>query len=464
MIPTHFLLDTELAVSLFKKTASLPVIDYHSHLPVHVLAENKPFNNVTDLWISGDHYKWRAMRLNGIPEALCSGQASDKEKFLAWSRTAPITLRNPLFHWTAMELSSTFGIEEELCPTTAERIWQKTNDLLATNDYLPRQLLVRAGVETLCTTDDPADSLEHHQKLKAESFEVKVLPSYRPDRAMQIDDHQSFSEWLNSLSLQASMEIKDVDALLQALEIRHAAFHKAGCRASDHGLEVCYSEPCSKSQADEIFRAWKEGCRIEGLSLQRWQSFILRNVARWNYHRGWSMMLHLGAQRNNNKTISRRLGADAGCDSIGDFSQARQLNRFLNNGEEEGKLPKTVIFNSNPADNHLFATITGNFFDGRTPGKIQLGPAWWFLDTMRGMIDQINSLSEVGLLHHFIGMTTDSRSFLSFSRHEYFRRIMCNLIANEAHRGLIPSEDKRLLRLLEGIFFKNAKNYFAFDT
>jgi glucuronate isomerase len=464
MIIQNFLLQSDLAISLFEKTGRLPLVDYHSHLPVRAIAENKRFKNITDLWIKGDHYKWRAMRINGIAEEFCSGNASDKDKFLAWSQTVPITLRNPLYHWTQMELSRTFGIFEELRPDTAEQIWEKTNSLLSNDEFLPRQMLINAGVEILCTTDDPADSLEHHIQLAAESFEVRVIPSFRPDKAMRIDDGKGFGEWIDKLSTESRQKIKDVDTFLTALEIRHEAFHKAGCRSSDHGLEVCYSEPCDELQASKIFREWQAGHTIEGAELLQWRSFILRRIAKWNHHRGWTMMLHLGALRNNNTSIAEHLGHDAGCDSIGDFFQAVSLNRFLNSLEKDAALPKTVIFNSNPADNHLFATVTGNFFDGKTAGKIQFGPAWWFLDSMRGMIEQINSLSEVGLLYHFIGMTTDSRSFLSFSRHEYFRRILCNLIANDVKQGLIPEDEDRIHRMLEGIFCKNAKNYFLFAT
>lgn len=464
MLKPNFLLRSDFSLDLFRATGALPIVDYHSHLPIRLLAENKPFKNITDLWIRGDHYKWRAMRLNGIPERFCSGNSSDKEKFLAWASTVPFTLRNPLHHWTSLELSKYFKIDDEFGPDTAEQVWDKTNGMLETEEFLPRQLLLQSKVQILCTTDDPADSLDYHNLLSSENYPVEVVPTFRPDSAMDIGSHESFDAWIKKLSKESRIKITTLDNLLHALESRHEDFHDAGCRASDHGLEYCYSEPCDIAEANVIFLNWKSGKPVDTLSLNRWRSFILTSIARMNFKRGWVMMLHLGAIRNNNTSISKTLGADTGCDSVGDFPQAAHLNRFMSNLENDGNLPKIVIFNSNPADNLVFATTIGNFFDGKTINKIQFGPGWWFLDSIRGMTEQINSLSEVGLLHHFIGMTTDSRSFLSFSRHEYFRRLMCNLLAEEAEQGMVPADFSRLAHMLNGIFFENPKKYFNWPT
>lgn len=456
-----FLLESTLATDLYRATRGLPIVDYHSHLPVETLAANRPFANLADIWIRGDHYKWRAMRLNGVPERFCSGDASDSEKFQAWAATLPMTLRNPLYHWSALELKQYFGIDTLLTPDTAATIWEQANTLLATDAYRPRELLQKMKVEILCTTDDPADSLEQHQRIKADGFEVAVLPTFRPDAALTIADRPLFGAWLQRLAERTETDIASFDDLLAALRMRHDAFGAAGCRMSDHGLERCHVEPCSEAEMRRIFNDFMGDVELDSLDIERWRSFLMREFARWNHEKGWTMLLHLGAARNNNLNIFNTIGRDAGCDSIGDFDHGHRLNKFLSELDAEGRLPKTVLFNSNPRDNLLFATITGNFFEDGVPGKVQFGPAWWFLDTAQGIIDQLNALSQVGLFSRFIGMVTDSRSFLSFTRHDYFRRLVCNMLGEDVRRGLIPDDRAVLEDLLQGVFYRNARQYFG---
>ena len=454
-----FLLDSEYARSLYRSTYELPIVDYHSHLPVKVIAENKPFQNLTDIWIRGDHYKWRAMRLNGIPERFCSGDASDIEKFQAWARTLPLTIRNPLYHWSALELKRYFNINELLSPDTATSIWSQANALLNTEPYRPRSLLKMMNVEVLCTTDDPADSLEHHERLIAESFEVKVLPTFRPDLALMIDDRPTFSAWLQRLAERVGDDIDSFNSFITALRMRHDAFAAAGCCMSDHGLERCYVKKCDEADMRRIFNNYLSGIEVDSHDVECWRSYLMREFAKWNHEKNWTMLLHLGAGRNNNGRILNSVGRDAGCDSIGDFEHAYSLNAFLSILDGEESLPKTVLFNSNPRDNLLFATITGNFFEDGLVSKVQYGPAWWFLDTAGGISDQLNALSQVGLFSHFIGMVTDSRSFLSFIRHDYFRRVVCNMLGEDVRCGLISSDLALFEPVLHNIFYNNARVY-----
>lgn len=456
-----FLLESEAAAELYRTTRGLAIVDYHSHLPVETIATNQPFANLADIWIRGDHYKWRAMRLNGVAERYCSGDASDWEKFQAWAATLPMTLRNPLYHWSGLELKQYFGIDTLLTPETARQIWEQANALLATHAYRPRELLQKMNIEILCTTDDPADSLEHHQRIKSDGFGVAVLPTYRPDMALTIADRPRFADWLRRLSKTAGNPIVTFDDFLSTLRSRHDTFAAAGCRMSDHGLEYCPTEPCEEDDMRRIFTDFlRNASPIEPVDIERWHAYLMREFARWNHEKGWTMLLHLGAARNNNQHIYHTIGRDAGCDSIGDFDQGRRLNRFLSNLDAEGHLPKTVLFNSNPRDNLLFATIVGNFFEDGVPGKVQFGPAWWFLDTEQGMRDQLNALSQVCLFSRFIGMVTDSRSFLSFTRHDYFRRLVCNMLGDEVVRGVIPGDPASLQTVLEGVFYRNARQYF----
>jgi glucuronate isomerase len=442
----------------------LPIIDYHSHLSAELIAQNKPFANLSELWIVGDHYKWRAMRGNGIAEHFCSGTASDFEKFTAWAETAPITLRNPLFHWNQIELWRYFGIARELTPNSALGIWEETNELLKTQDYFPRGLLTRNRVQVLCTTDDPADDLVHHRALREdESFSTAVYPTFRPDAACVLNGTSNFLLWLDRLRASVDRPIANLSDLLDALNLRHAVFHDMGCRVSDHGLESIDAVNCTEPQAAQLFDRLLRGSELDTAQLMQWRSFMMQRFAEWGKARGWVMMLHLGALRNGNSRIYGRLGADTGCDSIGDFSQAQGLARFLDALDSSNRLPKVILFNSNPRDNLVFATIAGNFFEDGVPGKVQCGPAWWFLDSASGMTDQFNAMSSVGLAQHFVGMVTDSRSFLSFSRHEYFRRLVCGLYARDARAGLIPKTDSRLELALEDICYRNACTYFNWE-
>jgi glucuronate isomerase len=461
VIPEKFLLESDLADELYQRVKDLPIIDYHSHLPIDVLAHNQLFRNLSELWINGDHYKWRAMRLNGTPERFCSGDAPDREKFQAWSRTLPLTLRNPLFHWSHIELKQYFGINRELTPETADSIWNITHELLQTEEFRPQSCLQRSKVEILCTTDDPIDSLEHHRKVQSSlGPTVEVRPTFRPDKALQIDDATSFSPWVKGLKARSNREISNLETFLSALKDRHDAFHAMGCRVSDHGIEALTFEECTDRDATGIFENAMQGRKPSNLQIAQWQTFIMRHCAMWNHEKKWTMMLHLGAQRNNNSKLFHSRGADTGCDSVGDFSQGRGLNAFLNSLEKNNRLPRTILFNSNPRDNLLFATVTGNFFEEGIRGKVQFGPSWWFLDNYRGIVDHFESLSQVGLVANFVGMVTDSRSFLSFSRHDYFRRVICNIFANDLNQGLLPRDLERITQTLRGIFYENAKTFF----
>lgn len=459
-----FLLNSELAVELYNRIRDLPIIDYHSHLSAQKIAKNRSFTNLTELWVSGDHYKWRAMRLNGMPEAVCGGDAADVDKFMAWAETAPMTMRNPLFHWTRLELSRYFGIDRELTTASAADIWEETNALLQTPEFRPRALLTRSRVRVLCTTDDPADTLANHEALRVDAgFATAVYPTFRPDAACLPQGTRIFLAWLDRLRAVIDRPINQLNDLLDALHSRHCDFHALGCRSSDHGLESIDAVACSDAQASRLFDRLLSGHTLNSGDILQWRSFMMQRFAEWNRASGWVMMLHLGASRDNNRKVFARLGPDSGCDSIGDFAQAQGLNRFLNALDQAAQLPKVILFNSNPRDNMVFATIAGNFFEDGVQAKIQYGPAWWFLDTAQGMLDQLNAMSAVGLAQHFVGMVTDSRSFLSFSRHEYFRRLVCNLYADDALRGLLPMDADRLAQALESVCYLNARSYFNWE-
>jgi len=456
---SDFLLETDFAKTLYASSSSLPIIDYHSHLPVEIIAKNKHFENITDVWIRGDHYKWRAMRLNGTPEALCSGEADDWEKFESWANTLPLTIRNPLYHWSNLELRRYFSIEENLTPKTAKAIWNETNRLLKFDSHRPRELLKLSNVQVLCTTDDPADSLEHHKKLQSDSFEVKVIPTFRPDAALMIDEPLIFREWVERLSQRTDIDISNFTFFHEALKLRHDAFADVGCRFSDHGIERCYADRCSKVDANRIFDKFLNGEEVSSADVELWRSYLMNEFARWDHEKGWTMLLHVGAIRNNNYNMLHSVGRDAGCDSIGDFEHAKKLNLFLGSLDAEGHLPKTVLFNSNPRDNLLFASVMGNFFEDGVVGKVQHGPSWWFLDTPAGITEQLNAFSQVGLFSNFIGMVTDSRSFLSFTRHDYFRRVVCNMVGKDVQRGLVSNDIEQFKAILEKIFYTNALKY-----
>ncbi len=459
-----FLLQSEPAKYLYHEhAADLPIIDYHNHLPPDEIAADKVFQNITQIWLKGDHYKWRAMRANGIPENYISGKASDAEKFEKWALTVPYTMRNPLYHWTHLELQRYFGIKELLSAKTASSIFHACNEQLATPRFSTRQLLRRMRVEALCTTDDPTDDLQPHQALAQGDFEIAILPTFRPDKFLIVNS-ETFLKKIQELEEKVGFDIKNLRSFLDALQNRVDFFHDLGCRLSDHGLERLYSLDFSEKRIDQILNKALSKSEISIAEAQIFQSAILYFLGQMYHAKNWTMQLHLGALRNNNDRLLGQLGADAGCDSIGDFVQAPALSRFLNRLDQNDQLPKTILYNLNPADNEVFATMAGNFNGGLQPGKVQWGSAWWFLDQKDGMEKQMNTLSNMGLLSRFLGMLTDSRSFLSFPRHEYFRRILCNLIGQDIKDGNLPQDLPWLGQMVENICYYNAKQYFDFNT
>ncbi|MGK7391040.1 MAG: glucuronate isomerase [Candidatus Cyclobacteriaceae bacterium M2_1C_046] len=459
-----FLLKTETAKFLYHEHASkMPVIDYHCHLPTKDIAADKNFKNLTQIWLNGDHYKWRAMRANGVSEKYCTGDASDYEKFQKWAETVPNTMRNPLYHWTHMELKNYFGIEKILNGKTAREIYDLCSTMLQTEEFSVRNILRQMNVEIICTTDDPVDSLKHHIKLKKEGFEIKVLPTFRPDNILCIEEESIFLPYLQKLEEASGISITSYTDLITAVKERHDFFHENGCRLSDNGLEVIYAEDYSEAEIKLIFEKALNKNSLNKEEVLKYKSAVLIDLAIMNHEKGWAQQFHLGALRNNNSRMMRELGPDTGFDSIGDFQTARPLAKFLDKLDNSDQLAKTILYNLNPADNEIFATMVGNFNDGSTPGKIQYGSAWWFLDQKDGMEKQMNALSNMGLLSRFIGMLTDSRSFLSYPRHEYFRRILCNLIGNDVENGELPASEMDWIgKMVENISYNNAKEYFRF--
>jgi glucuronate isomerase len=464
-IHDDFLLETDLAAELYHDHAEkLPIIDYHCHLPVAQIAQDHRFRSITEIWLEGDHYKWRAMRANGVPERFCTGDASDWEKFEAWARTVPFALRNPLYHWTHMELKHPFGIAELLDARTARGIFDRCNELLTQPGFSAQGLLQHFRVAVVCTTDDPIDSLAHHATLAAQADrETRVYPTFRPDRVLATGDPRAWNAWVDRLGEAAGLSVGTFASLLEALEARHAFFHAAGCRASDHGLEQIDAEPWTDGEASKVFTRLRRGETPESGEARCFRSALLHRLALLDHARGWVQQFHLGALRDNNTRLRLRLGADSGLDSIGDFPQARSLARFLDRLDSTEQLAKTILYNLNPADNEVFATMAGNFQDGTLPGKIQYGPAWWFLDQLDGMQAQMRALSSMGLFSRFVGMVTDSRSFLSYPRHDYFRRLLCNLLGHDVRRGLVPHDSAMLGRLVEAISFFNAREYLGLE-
>ena len=459
----HFLLETETAQTLYHGYASgMPIFDYHCHVPPAEIAGDKQYDNITRIWLNGDHYKWRAMRTNGVAERYCTGDATDREKFEMWAETVPHTLRNPLYHWTHLELKKFFGIDKLLSPATAGEIWDACNEKLNTPAYSCRNIIRMANVHAICTTDDPVDSLEHHKKIKEDGFEVAVLPAWRPDKAMMVDDPVFYNSYIDKLGEVAGLHISTFSDLLNALEIRHDFFHENGCRLSDHGLETAYAEDYTEKEIRAIFIRIRAGKPLSREDVLKFKSCMLYEFGVMDHSRGWVQQFHLGALRNNNTRLFARLGPDTGFDSIGDFEVARPLSRFLDRLDQQNQLAKTVLYNLNPRDNELIGTMIGNFQDGSVPGKIQFGSGWWFLDQKQGMENQMNALSNLGLLSRFVGMLTDSRSFLSYTRHEYFRRTLCNLLGNDIEKGLIPDDIELVGKMVENICFNNARNYFNF--
>jgi glucuronate isomerase len=461
-IHDDFLLSTPAARRLYHEYArDEPILDYHCHLPPKDIAENRRFANLFEIWLEGDHYKWRAMRANGIPEKFVTGDASPKEKFLAWARTVPATLRNPLYHWTHLELKRYFGIDELLDEGSAERVWEQANALLAGESLRAWGILAKFRVRAVCTTDDPADDLRWHRQIASSGLKTKVLPTYRPDRAFLVDRPEAFNAWLGRLAAAANTDIADFRSFLDALRKRHDAFHAAGCRLSDHGLNVCFATPCSEEKAAEIFERARAFVPVSPEDQAQFSSYMMLFFGRLDAEKGWTKQLHLMARRNNNTRRFRELGPDTGFDSIGDWPQIDALAAYMDMLESEGALPKMILYNLNPAWNYAFATMIGNFQDGSIPGKIQLGSGWWFLDQKEGMEWQLNALSNCGLLAHFVGMLTDSRSFMSYPRHEYFRRTLCNLLGDDMEKGLLPADFDLVGGLVRRICYSNAERYFG---
>jgi glucuronate isomerase len=452
-----FLLSNDVALRLYQKFAApQPILDYHCHLSAKDIAENRRFANLFEICLEGDHYKWRAMRANGVAERYCTGDASPYEKFLAWARTVPYTLRNPLYHWTHLELQRYFDITDLLDESSAPAIWKRANAVL--EKLTAQEILRKFQVRAVCTTDDPVDDLRYHRALANTNLETRVYPAFRPDRALPIGTPE-FVAWINRLEEAADVDLRDLNSFLEALRKRHDYFHSLGCRLSDHGLDHCFAEPCSEQIAGEIFSKAREGRSVQEGEREQFASFMMLFFGRLDAEKGWTKQLHLGALRNVNTADRARIGADSGFDAIGDFPQTRRLAVYLDQLAKENALPRIILYNANPVDTFAFATLIGSFQSVDEPGKIQYGSAWWFLDQKQGIIAQIDALSNAGLLSRFVGMVTDSRSFMSYPRHEYFRRILCDLVGQDVARGELPDDEAMLGRMIEDICYRNARCY-----
>lgn len=467
LITENFLLQNDRAVELYHQYArQLPIIDYHCHLPPSQIAQDQRFENLAQIWLAGDHYKWRAMRAAGVPERYCTGDASDREKFQKWAETVPKTLCNPLYHWTHLELKRPLGIADRLLgPDTAQGIWDQANAMLATKDFSCRGIMRQMNVVLVCTTDDPTDALEHHAAIAADpSFAVKVLPTFRPDRAMTVESPAAFNQWVDLLAERSGVEISDdFQRFMEALRQRHDFFHSMGCRLSDHGVDTMYADEYTQSDIVAIFARLREGNQLHPREIGKFKSALLYEFALWDHEKGWTQQFHIGPMRNNNSRRFQQLGPDTGFDSIGDLPVARPLSRFLDRLDCQDQLAKTILYNLNPAQNEVLATMIGNFQGGLTPGKMQWGSGWWFLDQKDGMERQLTVLANQGLLSLFVGMLTDSRSFLSYTRHEYFRRILCNLLGTQIQQGLLPDDVSLIGSMVSDICYGNAARYFGFD-
>ncbi|NVM16701.1 MAG: glucuronate isomerase [Candidatus Lokiarchaeota archaeon] len=460
-LDSNFLLQTETARNLYHEFAGkMPIFDYHCHLPVKDLADDVCYDNIGQAWLAGDHYKWRLMRSNGISENFCTGDATDFEKFEKWAETIPMAIRNPLHHWTHLELQRYFNIDTILSPKTCNEIYDQCSTLLQSPDFSVRNLLLKMNVKLICTTDDPIDSLVYHKKLKEDGYKVKIIPTFRPDKAMAIQNTTSYINYVSKLSDISGIEIKNFSSLIEALEVRHKFFHNIGCRIADHGIQTFWIESYTNGEVEKITTKILSGNELTQGEVLKFKSALLYECARLNYNRGWVQQFHIGPFRNTNTRFFNKLGPDIGCDSIGDHKFGDKLVKFLDRLDQSGELTKTIFYNINPRDNELIASIIGSFQDGSYPGKMQFGPSWWFLDQIDGITKQINTHSNLGLLSRFIGMTTDSRSFLSFPRHEYFRRILCNLIGSDVENGEIPNDIDLLGKIVEKICYNNAVGYF----
>lgn len=460
-----FLLENEFSRLLYHDYASkLPIIDYHCHLSPHDIASNRKFKNISEIWLAGDHYKWRAMRTLGIPEKYITGDASDEEKFDKWAETVPYTLRNPLYHWTHLELKRYFGIDELLTGQNSREIYKESSKMLQADSYRTQGLLTKMNVELICSTDDPIDSLKYHIVSNENKVKTSVFPTFRPDKAYCVENPENYNKYLNLLSEASSTAVHSYMDLLDALQNRIDFFDQNGCKLSDHGLEQMYFYPLGTYRIEQLFQRLLSGNILSLDEIRYFKFHTLYELSKMYHFKGWVQQFHLGALRNTNERMLRNLGPDTGFDSIGDFSQARALGGFLNFLDSTDQLSKTIIYNLNPADNEVIATMIGNFNDGSVKGKIQFGSGWWFLDQKDGMEKQINALSNMGLLSCFVGMLTDSRSFLSFPRHEYFRRILCNVIGRDVEKGELPADEVWLGKIVSDISYYNAKQYFGFDT
>jgi glucuronate isomerase len=461
-IHEDFILSNKTAIRLYHRYAeNQPIIDFHCHLSPAMISDDSQLDNLTQAWLEGDHYKWRAMRTNGISEEFCTGKRPDPDKFMKWAETVPYTAGNPLYHWTHLELARYFDIFKLLSPSTAVEIYDKASALLRTKDFSIRALLRKMNVEVVCTTDDPADDLEYHKQLK-NSFEIKILPAFRPDNVIKTDDPLKFKAYIEKLGNACGSKIGSFRDLIEVLDKRHQFFHNTGARLSDHGLDRFYFDTYTESEADRILKIFLKGESVSCEETEKYRAAVMTELCRMNHKRGWTQQFHVGAMRNNNVRMFRQMGPDTGWDSIGIPQDAFKMSKFLSSLDETDQLAKTILYNLNPADNEMMITMAGNFNDGTTPVKVQYGAAWWFLDQKNGMEKHLRDLASMGLLSRFAGMVTDSRSFLSYPRHEYFRRIVCNYIGEEVEKGLIPDEEGLLKMIIEGISYKNAKEYFGF--
>ena len=463
-IHENFLLQSETARHLFHDHAKkLPIIDYHCHLNPQEVANDHKFRSITELWLGGDHYKWRALRTNGVAEKYITGDASDWDKFQKWAETMPYCMRNPLYHWTHLELKTCFGIDKVLNPQTAKDIYDECNEKLASPEFSARNLMLHYNVEAVCTTDDPVDSLEYHKQIRESGFKVKVLPTWRPDMAMTVENPAAYREYIDKLAKVSGVSINCFEDIVKALLVRHKYFEEQGCRLSDHGMEEFYADDFTAKELDEIFSKVYGGTALSEAEIRKFKSAMMLEFGKMDADTGWTQQFHYGVIRNQNTKMFNLIGKDTGFDSMAQVMTAKSMNRYLDRLNSMDKLTKTIIYNLNPSDFEMVGTTIGNFQDGSVPGKIQLGAGWWFLDQKNGMEQQMQVLSMLGLLSRFVGMLTDSRSFVSYARHEYFRRILCNLIGNDVENGEIPaSEMPRIEQMVEDIAYFNAKKFFSF--
>ncbi len=460
-----FLLHSPMARTLFHDHAKdLPIYDYHCHIPVNEIAEDKNFENITRIWLNGDHYKWRAMRTNGVDERFITGNATDREKFEAWAATVPATLRNPLYHWTHLELRRFFGVQELLDAHSAGSVYERCSSMLQEPELSTRGILKKMNVRLVCTTDDPLDDLKHHRGMYEEEFSIKVYPAFRPDMGMAVERPEDFNAWVDRLEAVSGKSLGTFTEYLGAIRGRHDFFHRWGCRLSDHGIDEPYAAAYTDAEIEAIFDRARGRRELTEEGILKFKSCMLYEFALMDHERGWAQQYHFGALRSANSRLHAQLGRDCGFDSIGDFEMARPLARFLDRLDAQDKLAPTILYNVNPQDNEVMATMTGNFMDGSKPGKMQFGSGWWFLDQKDGMTRQLEALSNMGLLSRFVGMLTDSRCFLSYPRHEYFRRVLCNLLGEDVERGELPDDEELLGGMVEDICWNNAKNYFGMEV